>query len=720
MTLRATPHIGHSACPHDCPSTCALDVEILDNNTIGRIRGAKDNSYTAGVICAKVARYAERIHHPDRLLKPLIRKGDKGSGEWQEISWVDALDLTAEKFLKAEAEYGAESIWPNYYAGTMGLVQRDSINRLRHAKKYSNMFSSFCTNLAWTGYFAGTGALRGPDPREIAKSDCVVIWGTNAAATQVNVMTHAARARKDRGAKIVAIDVYETATVRQADIGIVLKPGSDGAFACAVMHVLFRDGLADWDYLNRYTDAPQALESHLQSRNPQWAEAITGVAAADIEAFAHLVGTTKRTYFRLGYGFSRQRNGAVNMHAASCVAAVTGAWAHEGGGAFHSNSGIFGMDQSEIKGTAFADPSVRSLDQSKIGRVLTGDAQALYGGAPVMAMLVQNTNPANVAPEQRLVRQGFMREDLFTVVHEHFMTDTAKMADIVLPATMFLEHDDVYRAGGQQHVLLGAKLIDAAGEARENIYVINELANRLGVGHLDGFNVPARQLVDNLLIKSNMPDFETLREQRWLDKQPAFEKAHYLDGFAWEDGKFRFRVDWNNLRAPDRPPQAMGLQGAFATMPEFPDYWAVNEAADNEHPFKLTTSPAHNFLNSSFAETPTSLAKEVRPQLLIRDDDAAELGLEDGTKVRVGNDRGELVLHVKIQYANTGANASTSKKLRRGVVVSEGLFPNSAFEGGEGINILTSADAAAPHGGAAFHDIKVWIKPYELVAEQAA
>ena len=714
MTLRATPQIGHSACPHDCPSTCALDVEILDSHTIGRIRGAKDNSYTAGVICAKVARYAERVHHPDRLLKPLIRKGAKGGGQWQEISWADALDLTAEKFLKAEEKYGSETVWPYYYAGTMGLAQRDSINRLRHAKKYSNMFSSFCTNLAWTGYMAGTGALRGPDPREIAKSDCVVIWGTNAAATQVNVMTHAARARKDRGAKIVAIDVYETATVRQADIDIVLKPGTDGAFACAVMHVLFRDGLADWDYLNRYTDAPKELEQHLQSRTPQWAEAITGVSVEDIEAFARLVGTTKRTYFRLGYGFSRQRNGAVNMHAASCIAAVTGAWTLEGGGAFHSNSGIFGMDKSEIDGSAFADPSIRALDQSKIGRVLTGDAQALYGGAPVTAMLIQNTNPANVAPEQRLVHQGFMRDDLFTVVHEQFMTDTAKMADLVLPATMFLEHDDIYRGGGQQHVLLGAKLIEAAGEARENLYVLNELANRLGVGHMAGFNLSARQLVDNLLTKSNMPDFEAMRQQRWLDKQPDFETSHYLNGFAWPDGKFRFRVDWQKQTSPDRPPQGMGLQGPFADMPEFPDYWEVNEQADPQHPFKLTTSPAHNFLNSSFSETPTSLAKEVRPQLLIRDDDAAELGLDDGMLVQIGNERGALALHVKIQQAGG------SKKLRRGVVVSEGLFPNSSFAGGEGINILTGADAAAPHGGTAFHDIKVWIRRYEEPAVKAA
>lgn len=718
MSLHAISHIGHSACPHDCPSTCALDVEVLEGNKIGRIRGAKANSYTAGVICAKVARYAERIHHPERLLKPLLRKGAKGEGQWQEISWADALDLTAERFLQAEAAYGAQSIWPNYYAGTMGLVQRDSIHRLRHAKKYTNIFTSFCTNLAWTGYFAGTGALRGPDPREIAKADCVVIWGTNAAATQVNVMTHAARARKERGAKIVAIDVYETATVRQADIGIVLKPGSDGAFACAVMHVLFRDQLADWDYLTRYTDAPKQFEQHLQSRTPQWAEAITGVSAHDIEAFAHLVGTTKRTYFRLGYGFSRQRNGAVNMHAAASLACVTGAWAYEGGGAFHSNAGIFGMDKSEIEGAQFADPAVRTLDQSKIGRILTGERQALYGGPPVMAMLVQNTNPANVAPEQRLVRQGLLRDDLFTVVHEHFMTDTAKLADLVLPATMFLEHDDIYRGGGQQHIVLGAKLVEPAGEARENLYVINELANRLGVGDLAGFNIPARQLVDNLLASSDLPDFETLREQRWLDKQPDFNTSHYINGFAWPDGKFRLRPDWQHLQAPDTPPASMGLQGAYADMPEFPDHWAVNEQADPEHPFKLTTSPAHNFLNSTFTETATSQAKELRPQLLIRDDDAAALGLADGARVRIGNARGELVLHLKIDHA--GDKTPASKKLRRGVVVSEGLFPNSAFEGGEGINILTGADAAAPHGGTAFHDIKIWIRPCGATTGQAA
>ncbi len=696
---RSNIKIGHSACPHDCPSTCALDVELLDERTIGRVRGAKDNSYTAGVICAKVARYAERVHHPDRLKHPLIRAGRKGDGEWKQASWEAALDLIAERFIKAEQTYGSETVWPYYYAGTMGLVQRDSINRLRYAKRYSNQFDSFCTNMAWTGYFAGTGSLTGPDPREMAKADVVVIWGTNAAATQVNVMTHAVRARKDRGAKIVVIDIYANATVRQADMGIVLKPGTDGAFACAVMHVLFRDGLADWDYLNRYTDDPKGLEAHLETRTPEWAAEITGLSVEEIEAFAHLVGKTKRTYFRLGYGFTRQRNGAVNMHAAASIACVTGAFLHEGGGAFHSNSGIFKMDKREIEGSAMQDKSLRFLDQSKIGRILTGDSEALYGGPPVTAMLIQNTNPMNVTPEQRLVRQGFAREDLFVAVHEQFMTDTAKMADVLLPATTFLEHDDIYRGGGQQHVVLGPKLIEPLADARPNIFVINELAERLGVAHLPGFNVDERTLIDNMNANSALPHFDDLKEKRFVDLQPPFEEAHYINGFKWPDGKFRFRPDWTGSPSPNKPPEVMGLQGPHHSIPEFPDYWNVIEAVDAEHPFRLATSPAHNFLNSTFAETPTSLTKEIRPELLIHPDDAAQLDIADGERIEIGNHRGEVVLHAVLRAGQ-----------KRGVVVSEGIFPNSTFERGEGINTLIGAEPAAPYGGLAVHDTKIWIR----------
>lgn len=693
MNAPVFPRIGHSACPHDCPSTCALDVELLAGNKIGRIRGAKDNDYTQGVICAKVARYAERVNNPDRLKQPLRRKGEKGSGEWQVIDWEDALDEVAEAFLKAEAKLGAETVWPYYYAGTMGLVQRDGINRLRHAKRYSGFYGTICTNMAWTGYIAGAGKIAGSDPREMAKSDCVVIWGTNAVATQVNVMTHAIKARKERGAKIVAIDIYQNETMKQADMALCLKPGTDGALACAVMHVLFRDGFADRAYVARYTDEPQALEAHLADKTPEWGAAITGLSVEEIEAFATLIGTTKKTFFRLGYGFSRQRNGAVAMHAALSIPAVTGAWQYEGGGAFHSNSGIFHLDKTAIEGLDLLDPSVRQLDQSRTASVLTNDPDALAGGPPVTAMIIQNTNPVTVCPDQTLVKQGFARPDLFVAVHEQIMTDTARMADIVLPATMFLEHDDIYKGGGHQYIILGPKLVEPPDSCRTNHQVIAGLAKRLGLEQ-PGFAMSEREHIDLMLQRSGWGTLADLEEKRWIDCQSDFDTAHFLNGFGHDDGKYHFRVDWTSVNSEN-----YGAVGPHAEMPTLPDHWGSIEAADDENPFRLATSPARQFLNSSFNETPTSIAREVRPELMIHPEDAAGLGVAGGDLVRVGNRRGEVKLHIKL-----------FEGLKRGVVISEGLWPNSAFVDGKGINTLTGADPVAPFGGAAVHDTKVWVK----------
>ena len=685
-----------SVCPHDCPSACALDVEVIDGQRIGRIHGAKDQSYTAGVICAKVARYAERIHHPDRLLHPLKRTGPKGSGQFARITWDEALDEIGARFNAVEREHGAQSIWLNYYAGTMGKVMRDGINRLAHAKKYSRHNGTICINLAWPGFLAGTGYMAGPDPREMAQSDCVVIWGTNAVATQVNVMTHALRARKERGAKIVAIDIYNNDTMKQADLALCLRPGSDGALACAVMHVLFRDGLADRAYLEKYTDVPGELEAHLQSRGPQWASEITGLSVEQIEAFARLVGTVKRTYFRLGYGFSRQRNGAVNMHAATSIAAVTGCWQYEGGGAFHNNAGIFKWKMPLVTGADVMDPSTRWLDQSRVGAVLCGDADALQGGPPVKAMLIQNTNPVSVAPDQTRVKQGFAREDLFLVVHEQFMTETAAMADIVLPATMFLEHDDLYTGGGHQFIELAKKLVDPPGECRNNHEVICAIAARVGAEH-PGFNMTPREHIDAGLRTSGWGSIEELEKINWLDVQPDFDTAHFIKGFHWPDRKYRFKVDWQHV------PFGGELSGPWRDMPNLPDHWAVNENPDEGHPFKLATSPSRSFLNSTFNETPSSLMREVRPTVMVHPQDAARLDIADGDKVVLGNARGQVRLHAKYFIG-----------IQRGVLISEGIWPNHAFEDGKGINTLTGADAPAPYGGAAFHDNRVWLKRAEV------
>jgi len=689
----SSPRIGYSACPHDCPSTCALEVELLDERTVGRVRGAEENDYTLGVICAKVARYAERVHHPDRLLHPLRRKGPKGSGDFAPISWDDALDLVAEKFDEAERRGGSEAVWPYYYAGTMGLVMRDGINRLRHAKKYSGYYSTICNTPARVGFIAGTGRLAGPDPREMARSDLIVIWGTNVVNTQVNVMTHATRARKERGAKIVAVDVYHNGTMQQADLAVLIRPGTDAALACAVMHCLFRDGKADREYLARYTDAPAELEAHVRSRSPQWAAAITGCDVKTIEAFAALVGERKRAFFRLGYGFSRSRNGAVNMHAASCIPAVTGAWLHEGGGAFFNNAAIYHWDTTMIEGNDVRDPSIRVLDQSRIGPILVGDTEALFGGPPVTALVIQNTNPMAVCPEQELVKRGFAREDLFVCVHEQFMTETARVADVVLPATMFLEHDDVYQAGGHQYIQLGPKLIEPPGDCRSNHEVICALARRVGARH-PGFDMSPRELIEWTLRRSGWGGIETLERERWIDCQPDFDASHYVDGFAWSDGKFRFKPDWPTV--PHRHPWAAG---PVAQMPRLPDHWQIIEEADGRHPFRLATSPARQFLNSSFTETPTSRARERQPEVMIHPEDAAALGIADGAKVVLGNERGEVRLHAKL-----------FEGVRRGVLIAESIFPNAAFEDGRGINTITGADAIAPFGGAAFHDNKVWVK----------
>ena len=691
MNAVPAPEIHHSACPHDCPSTCALEIERIDPYRIGRVRGAAANDYTAGVVCSKVARYAERAHHPDRLTRPLRRTA---RGGFSPIGWDEALDEVADAFRRAAARYGSETVWPYYYAGTMGLVQRDGINRLRHTMRYSGQHSTVCTTLAWNGFIAGTGRLAGTDPREMAKSDLVIIWGTNAASTQVNVMTHALRARRERGAKIVCIDVYRQATAKQADLLVCLRPGTDGALACALMHVLFRDGYADRGYLARYTDCPADLEAHLQGRTPAWASAITGVPADTIETLAKMIGATPRTFFRLGYGFSRQRNGAVNMHAALSIPAVTGAWRHEGGGAFHNNGAVYHWDKSLIEGLDARDPGVRVLDQSRIGPVLTGDRRDLGDGPPVTAMLIQNTNPMMIAPELNLVHRGFARKDLFVCVHEQFMTETAETADVVLPATMFVEHDDVYQGGGHQYVILGPKIIEPPGECRPNHEVVRALARRLGAEH-PGFAMTARELIDRTLTLSGWPGLEALEREHWFDCQPPFEEAHYLEGFAHPDGRFRFAPDWAAVR-----PHGFGPNGEAGEMPCLPDHWAVIEEANEAMPFRLVTAPARHYLNSSFTETPTSIRREKRPSVMIHPDDADRLGLADGSIAALGNDRGRVRLHVE-----------RFDGVQPGVVIVESIWPNKAFLDGIGINALTGADPAAPVGGAAFHDNRIRIEP---------
>ncbi len=674
-----------SACPHDCPSTCALEVEV-ENGRVGAVRGAAANGYTAGVICAKVARYAERVHHPDRLTEPLLRTGPKGSGQFRAISWDEALDRVAGAFAEAAARLGAESVWPYYYAGTMGLVQRDGINRLRHVMRYSRQHTSICSMICDAGWTAGVGRVTGPDPREMAESDLIVMWGGNPAATQVGAMAHISRARKERGAKFVVIDPYRGATAAAADRHIALRPGTDAALACAVMHAAFRDGFADRDYLCRYSDYPADLEAHLAQRSPAWAAAVTGLAEAEIEAFARLYNATPRAFIRCGYGFSRSRNGAAALHAVTCLPTVTGKWREKGGGAFWNARGIYHWNKTLIEGLDARDPSVRVLDMSRVGAALTGERAELGEGPPVAAMLIQNSNPVRVAPDSNKVRRGFAREDLFVAVHEHFLTETARHADVVLPATMFVEHDDLYQAGGHTHLQLGPKLVEPPGACRSNHEVISALARRLGATH-PGFDMTAMQMIDATLRASGWPDAETLRRLRWIDAAESFEKSHFLDGFG-HGGRFRFAPDWAALGPHHRG------------MPKLPDQMDNIERASTEMPFRLVTAPARHFLNSSFTQQEASQKLEGGPNVRLHPDDAAALGIAEGERVQLGNARGTVVLPARIGHGG-----------QKGVVVAVGLWPDEMLEGGIGINALTGDDPVPPKGGAAFHDTAIWVRP---------
>ncbi|MCP3868856.1 MAG: molybdopterin-dependent oxidoreductase, partial [Gammaproteobacteria bacterium] len=436
-----------------------------------------------------------------------------------------------------------------------------------------------------------------------------------------------------------------------------------------------------------HTDRPGEFETHLKSRTPRWAEEITGIPAGDIEALAVLYGQHRRSYIRLGIGFSRSRNGAHNVHAVSCLPAVTGAWQHLGGGALLATSDLFHLDKTLIEGDESRNGAVRLLDMSRIGPILCGNKEDLAAGPPVSAMLIQNSNPMATAPDLAAVSEGFAREGLFVCVHEQFMTETARMADIVLPATTFLEHDDLYQSYGQMYLQMGRQVISPLGECRSNHQMICDLALRLGADH-PGFTMTAREIIDTTLELSGYPGIEEMTQRRWLDCSEPFESMNFLQGFNWPDGKFRFQPDW----------KALGPLGS--KMPRFPDHWAVIEVADEQYPFRLVTPPARTFLNTSFTETPSSRKKEQAPRLLINPGDAVTLGLETDSQVAVGNDQGEIELRILI-----------SDVVGTGVVAVESIWPGDAFPGGQGINLLTSAEPAAPAGGAVFHDTVVWVRP---------
>ncbi|MFC7690231.1 molybdopterin-dependent oxidoreductase [Paeniroseomonas aquatica] len=679
------PRIVRTACPHDCPSACVLEVERLSPTRIGRVRGSAAYDYTAGTCCAKVARYAERVHHPGRLTQPLQRVGPKGSGQFAPIGWDAALDRIAEAFRAATARHGPEAVWPYHSGGTLGVLGRWGLDRLRHVMGYSRQKSTICITPAEMGWKAGHGAARGADPRGVAEADVILMWGGNPVSTQVNLMAHIQRARKRRGAKLVVVDAYRSPSIEAADIGLILRPGTDAALALAMMAVALEEGAADRAFLAAHTDWDAAVEAHIRRHTPAWAAEVTGVPEADILALARLYAGTKRCFLRAGVGFTRARNGAATMHAVSCLAALTGSWLHQGGGGFFYALDGWGLDTRLAWGSDLIDPKIRVLDQSRIGAVLAGEA--LAGGPPVAAMLIQNANSAEVAPDSHAVRRGLLREDLFVAVHEHFMTPTAALADIVLPATTFLEHDDLYLGLGHTALTVGPRVIEPVGEARSNHAVVCALAARLGAEH-PGFGMTEVEVLDATLRSSGKGSWAAATAAGFIPAANEIAVGEAFAGFPQPDGRFRFKPDW-----PALGPYAAG-------MPGLPSYWLNLEEAAEATPFRLITPPARSFLNTSFTETPGSRSREGGPALRLHPADADRLGIADGARVRIGNARGALTL-----------TAMRFDGLLTGVLAVEGISPSADFPEGIGINALVGADPVAPAGGVAFHDIAVWLRP---------
>lgn len=681
-----TTPLHATVCPHDCPSVCALEVERTADGRLGKVRGSKRNAYTAGVICAKVSRYAERFHHKDRLAFPMRRTGPRGSGSFARISWDDALDEVAEGLARAEQRHSSETVWPYWYAGTMGFVQRDGIQRLTHVKRWSRFKSTICVMLSDNGWRAGYGKRWGVSAEEAGShADLIIVWGANPVATHVNLMSHIARAKK-RGVKLVVIDPYRNGTAEQGDLHLPVRPGTDGALACAIMHVLFRDGFADRPYLAAHTDCPDELEAHLASRDPAWASGLTGLSVEAIESVAALYGRANAPWIRFGFGFTRSRNGAAAMHAASCVPVVKGAWQHAGGGGLYNMGDLYHWDKSVIEGTDVMDPSTRLLDQSRIGPILTHDPVDLQGGPPVTALMIQNTNPMCIAPDLGKVHAGFARDDLFVAVQEQFMTETAKQADVLLPATMFLEHDDIYHASGHSRFQIGPKLFEPYADVRTNHFVVCALAKRLGAEH-PGFDMTEWQLIDDLLERSGWPDAQTVLDAGGWEALPDADTAHYRNGFPTASGRFHFRPDWAALGADHK------------RMPVLPDHLAITDEIDERRPFRLVAAPARQFLNTSFTELASSRQREGRPTVTLHRDVMERLDIQVGDLVEIGNEQGSVRLH-----------AVAGLRQHPDTVVVESIWPNAAWSDGIGVNKLLSADAAPPNGGAAIHDTAVWLK----------
>lgn len=682
------PRIVKNVCPLDCPDTCSMVVTVRDGVAID-LRGDKDHPFTRGFLCGKMARYLDRVYSSERILRPLRRIGPKGSGRFAAISWDEAIAEIAERFRSIARDHGPEAILPYSYYGTMGKLQASSLDRrFFHRIGASDLDRTICATAGGLGYeyTCGKGRL-GADPLAVTKCRLILNWGSNTVHTNSHLWSLMIEARQS-GATIVTIDPHRSATAERSDRHIQPRPGTDGALALGMMHAIWRDGRQDEDYLRRATIGHEKLRERVLHDYPvDRVAAITGVEVATIEELARRYATEKPSLIRLNYGLQRHGGGGMASRTIACLPAIVGAWRDHGGGALLTTSGTFDFAMDRLTRPDLAPPGTRVVNMNQLGEALLGQLP----GPPVMGLYVYNSNPAVVAPNQSQVLKGLRRDDLFTVVHEQFPTDTADHADIVLPATTQLEHDDVHSAYGHHYVMYNTAAIPPRGESRSNNDVFRALA-----GAMD-------------LEPELFPDDETLLRQA-LDGGPnlagitleSLRKAGSIrlnleeDYRPFADG--RFPTPSGKCELYSEAMEAAGFDPLPTYQPPHEDPQTHPELA-SRYPIQLISPPRSQFLNSTFGNSPKHCKAAGEPTIELAAEDARARSLGQGDWAEVFNDRGSFRARVEL-----------AGSVRPGVAVALGTYWLKRTQGGMNVNGTTSSALADMGGGATFFDNLVEVR----------
>jgi anaerobic selenocysteine-containing dehydrogenase len=682
--------VVRAACPHDCPDTCAMLVTVKDGVAV-KVQGDPEHPFTDGSLCTKVTHYAERTYAPDRLLHPLKRVGPKGKGEFRRISWDEALDEIAAK-LKAIAADDPQSILPLSYAGTMGMLQYSSMDRrFFHKLGASQLLRTLCSSAGKEGIKATLGGSYGMDPEHYQDARLILIWGSNPITSNLHFWARAQEAKR-RGAKVIAIDPYRSLTAEKCSQHIAPMPGTDGALALAMMHVLVKENLIDRDYIEKYTLGFAELEKRIQQFTPEWAATTCGLPVGEILQLARDYGTAKPAAIRLNYGMQRHAGGGMAARTIACLPALVGAWRDPAGGILLTTADNYQFDHATLERPDLMPRSSsgerpRVVNHSKLGDALT----ALH--PPVRAVIVYNNNPVAVCPDSSKVLEGFRREDLFCVVMDSFLTDTADYADIVLPATTQLEHPDIHKSYGHLYVLANNPAIAPVGESLPNAEVFRRLAARMGFEEpcfRDTDDDLARQAIGSGHANLAGIDWETLRAKGW--QRLALPKAFApfaKGGFHTPSGKCEFY---------SASLKAQGLDPLPGYSPPAESPGSDPERA-RRYPLAFISPPVRNFLNSSFANLKRFRDLEGEPALELHPEDAAARGIRDGDAVRVHNDRGSVTLRARV-----------NGKPRRGVVVAPSVWWKKFSPDGRNANELTSQRTADMGGAATFYDCLVEVE----------